>query len=78
MKVSYRNERRSCRDCIGNAHSARTLPITLLPGAPNIRHFDSIGSLGESMIVKMEDVGDYKGMFAGFETARIILGASYE
>ena len=49
-----------------------------LPEAPHIRHFYSIGSLGESMIVRIEDVGDEQGMFAGFETARIILGVLYE
>ena len=49
-----------------------------LPGAPHIRQFDSIGGLGESQIVRLEDIDDSFSDIPILHSARIILGLLYE
>lgn len=47
-------------------------------GAPHIRQFESIGGLGESMLVRIEDVGNVLGNLPLLVSARLVLGVLYE
>ena len=50
-----------------------------VPNAPHVRIFESIGGLGESMLVRTEDVEDDSfGTVPLFESARQVLGVLYE
>jgi len=47
-------------------------------GAPHIRHFEPIGGLGESMLVKTQDVSDFLGNLLLLVSTRKVLGVLYE
>ncbi|MFC1650575.1 AAA family ATPase [Candidatus Latescibacterota bacterium] len=49
-----------------------------IPGAKHVRMFESIGGLGESMLVRTEDVEDSFSSLPLFRTARNVLGVLYE
>jgi len=49
-----------------------------IDGAPHIRQFESIGGLGETMLVRTEDVGNVLGNLPLLVSARRVLGVLYE
>ena len=50
----------------------------LIPGAPQVRQFESVGGLGESMLVRTEDLEDNFGGLPLLHSARDVLGVLYE
>ena len=49
-----------------------------VPGVPHVRQFESIGGLGESMLVRTEDIEDAFAKLPLFQSARHVLGVLYE
>ncbi len=49
-----------------------------VPGAPQIRQFESIGALGESMLVRIEDIEDSFSALPLVQSIRRVLGVLYE
>lgn len=50
-----------------------------LPGVPHVRQFESVGGLGESMVVRMEELDDDAfGSLPLLDSAREVLGVLYE
>lgn len=49
-----------------------------LPGAPHIRLFESIGGLGESVLVRTEDIRDSFGQLPVLQSTREVIGVLYD
>ncbi len=49
-----------------------------IPGAPHVRQFESIGGLGESMLVRTEDVENEYASLPLLHSARLVLGVFYD
>lgn len=50
----------------------------VVPGAPHVRQFESIGGLGESMLVRTEDIEDSFTALPLLQSIRRVLGVLYE
>ena len=49
-----------------------------VPRAPHVRQFESIGGLGESMLVRTEDIEDSFTALPLLQSIRRVLGVLYE
>jgi hypothetical protein len=49
-----------------------------VPRAPHVRLFESIGGLGESMLVRIEDIGGTFGGLPVLRSVRRVVGVLYE
>ncbi len=49
-----------------------------VPGVPHVRQFESIGGLGESMLVRTQDIEDTFGSLPLLLSMRLVLGVLYE
>ncbi len=49
-----------------------------VPGNPHVRQFESIGGLGESMLVRIEDIDDSFSALPLLQSIRRVLGVLYE